>query len=151
MINCFKHAYNQVEYIPNAQFNLPRNLTSNNLIEANMNAMRGSYELDKGLYKEMIGNLNWKKFSDRIQNQLASNLNLTIEQKQLMEVNAIVALLLSHQFKEAREQWGKIKKTNKHSAIKGIGVYFFLKDKDFKGALELIADEKDSYSVFLRS
>ena len=54
-------------------------MTSNNLIEANMNAMRGSYELDKGLYKEMIGNLNWKKFSDRIQNQLASNLNLTIE------------------------------------------------------------------------
>ena len=96
MIQSFKHAFNQVEYAPNALFNLPRNLTSNNLIEANMNAMRGSYELDKGLYKEMIGNLNWKKFSDRIQNQLISNVQLTIEQQQLMEVNSIVALLISH-------------------------------------------------------
>ena len=61
-----------------------------------MNAMKSSYELDRALYKEMIGNLNWKKFSDRIQNQLTSNVTLTIEQKQLMEVNAIVALLLSH-------------------------------------------------------
>ena len=58
--------------------------------------MKSSYELDRALYKEMIGNLNWKKFSDRIQNQLTSNVTLTIEQKQLMEVNAIVALLLSH-------------------------------------------------------
>ena len=67
-----------------------------------MNAMRGSYELDNALYKDMIGNLNWTKFADRIQNQLTSNVNLTIEQKQLMEVNAIVALILSHQFPVAR-------------------------------------------------
>ena len=79
MINCFKQAFNQVEYTQNSRFVLPRNLTSNNLVEANMNAMRGSYELDKSLYKELIGNLNWKKFSDRIQNQLTSNVNLTIE------------------------------------------------------------------------
>ena len=85
-----------MEYTPNALFVLPRNLTSNNLIEANMNAMRGSYELDKNQYKEKIGNLNWKKFSDRIQNQLISNVQLTIEQQQLMEVNSIVALLISH-------------------------------------------------------
>ena len=102
MINSFKHAFNQVEYTPNARFVLPRSLTTNNLIEANMNAMRGSYELDKTLYKDMIGNLNWTKFADRIQNQLTSNVNLTIEQKQLMEVNAIVALILSHQFPVAR-------------------------------------------------
>ena len=70
VINCFKHAFNQVEYTPNARFVLPRNLTSNNLIEANMNAMRGSYELDKALYKEMIGNLNWKKFSDLMEQEL---------------------------------------------------------------------------------
>lgn len=61
-----------------------------------MNAMRISYDLDKELYKDLIGNLNWKRFSDRIQNQLTSNANLTIEQKQVMEINAIVAQLLSH-------------------------------------------------------
>jgi len=79
VINCFKHAFNQVEYTPNARFVLPRNLKGNPLVEANMNAMRGNYELDKNLYKEMIGNLNWRKFSDRIQNQLTSNVTLTIE------------------------------------------------------------------------
>jgi len=68
-----------------------------------------------------------------------------------MEVNAIVALLLSHQFDEAKNQWKKIRKVNKHSAIKGIGVYFSLKDKEFEDALKLIIDEKDAYSVFLRS
>ena len=116
-----------------------------------MNAMRGSYELDKSQYKDMIGNLNWKKFADRIQNQLTSNINLTIEQKQLMEVNAIVALLLSHQFPVARQMWEKIRKVNKHSAIKGIGVYFALKDKKSDKALEQVANETDTYSVFLRA
>ena len=86
--------------------------------------MRISYDLDKELYKDLIGNLNWKRFSDRIQNQLTSNANLTIEQKQVMEINAIVAQLLSHQFAEAKEQLKKIEKTNKHPAIKGLGVYF---------------------------
>ena len=66
MINCFKHAFNQVEYKSQSKFILPRNLTSNNLVEANMNAMRTSYDLDKGLYKDLIGNLNWQKFSERI-------------------------------------------------------------------------------------
>ena len=51
----------------------------------------------------------------------------------------------------AREQWKKIRKVNKHSAIKGIGVYFCLKDKKIDEALNLVADETDTYSVFLRS
>ena len=151
MINSFKHAFNQVEYKSQSKFILPRNLTSNNLIEANMNAMKTSYDLDKELYKDLIGNLNWKKFSDRIQNQLTSNVNLTIEQKQVMEINAIVAQLLSHQFAEAKEQLKKIEKTNKHPAIKGIGVYFLLKDKKYEQALKLMEKETDPFSKFLKA
>ena len=68
-----------------------------------------------------------------------------------MEINAIVALLLSHQFPQAEAFWNKIRKVNKHAAIKGIGVYFFLKDKKINDAMKLVADETDTYSVFLRS
>ena len=68
-----------------------------------------------------------------------------------MEVNAIVSLLLSHQFDAARALWRKIRGENKHSALRGIGVYFNLKDKKFEEALNLLQDEEDMYSVFLRS
>ena len=116
-----------------------------------MTAMRNRYELNQSQFKELIGNLNWKKFSERIQTQLTQNTMLTLEQKQLMEVNAIVSLLLSHQFDAARALWRKIKGENKHSALRGIGVYFNLKDKKFEEALNLLQDEQDMYSVFLRS
>ena len=68
-----------------------------------------------------------------------------------MEVNAIVSLLLSHQFDVARALWKKIKAANKHSALRGIGVYFHLKDKKFDDALKVLQDEQDMYSIFLRS
>ena len=58
--------------------------------------MRNRYDLNKAQFKGLIGNLNWKKFSERIQAQLAQDTLLTHEQKSLMEVNAIVSLLLSH-------------------------------------------------------
>ena len=61
-----------------------------------MMAMKDRYQLNSAQFKELIGNLNWKRFSERIQAQLESNLLLTIEQKQLMEINAVVSLLLSH-------------------------------------------------------
>ena len=68
-----------------------------------------------------------------------------------MEINAIVAQLLSHQFDEAKEQLKRIEKTNKHPAIKGIGVYFHLKDKKYEQALKLIEKETDPYSKFLKA
>lgn len=68
-----------------------------------------------------------------------------------MEVNAIVSLLLSHQFEQARAMWRKIKTTNQHAALKGIGVYFHLKDKKFDDALNVLKDDSDMFSVFLRS
>jgi len=55
-----------------------------------------------------------------------------------MEVNAVVSLLLSHQFDAARTLWRKIRVDNKHSALKGLGVYFSLKDKKFDEALRLL-------------
>jgi len=58
-----------------------------------------------------------------------------------MEINAIVSLLLSHQFDQARSIWKKIKTTNKHSALRGIGVYFHLKDKKFDDALNVLQGE----------
>lgn len=68
-----------------------------------------------------------------------------------MEVNAIVSLLLSHQFDQARALFKKIKADNKHAALRGIGVYFHLKDKKFDDALKVLQDEQDMFSIFLRS
>lgn len=31
-----------------------------------MNAFQETYEIDKQAFKELIGNLNWNKFSERI-------------------------------------------------------------------------------------
>jgi len=134
MINCFQAVFNNIEYIPSSSFILPRNMTQNNLIESNMTAMHNRYDLNSAQFKELIGNLNWKRFAERIQAQLQSNTLLTIEQKELMEVNAIVSLLLSHQFDAARTMWRKIRAENNHTALKGIGVYFHLKDKKFEDA-----------------
>lgn len=126
-------------------------MTQDNLIESNMTALRNRFELNAEQFKELIGNLNWKRFSERIQAQLESNANLTLEQKQLMEVNAIVSLVLSHQFDQARSMWRKIKGDNKHSALKGIGVYFLLKDKKFEEAMNLLNNDQDIQAVFLRA
>jgi len=76
---------------------------------------------------------------------------LTIEQKEVMEINAIVSLLLSHQFEAARALWRKLKGDNKHAGLRGVGVYFNLRDKKFDEALALLQGEQDMFSVFLRS
>ena len=68
-----------------------------------------------------------------------------------MEINAIVSLILSHQFDAARAMWRKIRDANKHPALKGIGVYFHLKDKKFEEAVSLLSNETDAYAVFLNS
>jgi hypothetical protein len=70
MINCFQAVFNNIEYTPNSSFILPRNMTQNNLIESNMTALHNRYELNSAQFKELIGNLNWKRFAERIQAQL---------------------------------------------------------------------------------
>jgi len=97
-LNNFYNGFNLIEYTGNAKFVLPKSLKHDNLVEVNINAMKETYELDMQLFKDQIGNLNWRKFSERIQDQLAKNVNLTVTQKTLMEVNGVVALLKSHQF-----------------------------------------------------
>lgn len=68
-----------------------------------------------------------------------------------MQVNLIVALIRSHKFDQARKEWEKISSTNNHSSLKGIGAYFFLKDKKYDEALSLINKQTDIYSIFLRA
>lgn len=68
-----------------------------------------------------------------------------------MEVNQIVALLQALQFDQAREQWTLLSKTNTHAGMRGIGAYFYLKDKNYTKALSLIENSFDKYSIFLRS
>lgn len=116
-----------------------------------MNAFQETYEIEKAQFKELIGNLNWRKFSERIQQSLKSNQNLTADQKKLMEINSLIALLRSHQFEQARKDWEKISATNDHHTLKGIGAYFYLKDKKYSEALNLIKNQNDIYSIFLRS
>jgi len=70
LLNCFV----SVDYsASNSTINLPKSITHNNLVELNMNTLRGLYKVDENQFKELIGNLNWKKFAERIQEQLASN------------------------------------------------------------------------------
>jgi len=54
-------------------------MVQNNLVESNMTAMKDRYELNASLFKDLIGNLNWKKFSERIQLSLEQNSLLTRE------------------------------------------------------------------------
>ena len=118
-----------------------------------MQALKGTYDIDKKQFKDVIGSLNWIKFSERIQAQLQSNSLLTHQQREIMEVNSIVALILSHQFDKARTELTRIMSTsgNKHPALRGIQVYFILKDKKYDEALKLLDGAKDINLVFLRS
>lgn len=66
MMNCFQVVFNNIEYVRNSSFILPRNMTQNNLVETNMTALHNRFELNANQFKELIGNLNWKRFSERI-------------------------------------------------------------------------------------
>ena len=79
--------FSQVDYRASSKFNLSKSLKNQILIEVNMNALSQTYDLDDALFKDLIGHLNWKKFSERLQEQLKTNTNLTFEQRQIMEVN----------------------------------------------------------------
>ena len=55
-----------------------------------------------------------------------------------MEINSIISKLRSHQLDEARKEWEMVSSHNDHYSLKGIGAYFFLKDKKYDEALNLI-------------
>ena len=112
---------------------MSKSLAHVNLVELNMNALRGLYDVNAAQFKDLIGHLNWKKFAERISEQLRSNLLLTSEQQKLMEVNLIVALMRSHQFEKAHELVkSAAKQKSCHSAIEGLRVFFLLKEKKYE-------------------
>ena len=152
-LNSFYNGFNAIEYAKQSRFSLPKHLAHNNLVEVNMHALQDTYELNRAQFKELVGSLNWRKFAARILEQLKQDTkqNFTIEQQNLMEVNAIVALLRSHQFEQAREQWEKTAKRTMTPALRGIGAYFYLKVKKYEEALKLIESSDDTFSVFLRA
>lgn len=45
---------------------VPKTIKNDNLVELNMNAFQETFELNKEQLKDLIGNLNWKKLSERI-------------------------------------------------------------------------------------
>ena len=60
------------------KFNLPKTLKHESLVEVNMSALAqegaGGFEaLNREHFKDLIGNLNWNKFADRISQQLSTN------------------------------------------------------------------------------
>jgi len=93
----FYNEYNSICFPEDARISVPKSIKNENLIEVNLNAFQETYEMKKEIFKEVLGNLNWSKFSERIRAQLKSNQNLTAEQKKILEVNSIVALIKAHQ------------------------------------------------------
>ena len=109
--------------------------------------------LDKQYIKEIFGGLNWNKFAERIAQQLQNNVNLTAEQRRLMQVNLVVALIRSNQIEQAKKEWEKFISSQdgaKSAALKGIGAFFSLKDKKYDEALVQVKGD-DAYSIFLRA
>ena len=162
-LNSFCHEFSSIEYnaggsATGARFILPKSLKHDNLVEMNMSALaqENAYGegIDRAYFKELIGNLNWNKFSERISQQLTSNQNITAEQRRLMQVNLVVALIRSNKFEEAKKELERLQKSggNESLALKGISAFFALKEKKFEEALALITSKsKDSYSIFLRA
>ena len=113
-LNTFAHEFSSIAYnlggpASGSRFRLPRSLKHDSLVEVNMSALvqeQGGYDqIDREHFKELIGNLNWNKFAERISNQLQTNQNLTAEQRKVMEVNFIVALIRSNQLDQAKKEW----------------------------------------------
>lgn len=123
-------------------------MAHNNLVELNMNALRGNFQVDEQQFKELIGHLNWKKFAERIQEQLQNNRNLTKEQKAIMEVNCVVALMRSHSFEAAEQMLAKCHKQS--PALLGIKVFCLVRDKKFAEAFKLLEGRNDPHSLLLK-
>ena len=66
-----------------------------------------------------------------------------------MEVNAVVALLKSHQFEKAQERIQKAG-SDCHQALIGLRVYFLIKDKKYQEALAAVQSMNTKYAVFIR-
>ena len=78
----------------------------------NISALDELYRLDKAQLKEAIGSLSTKKLADRIKQQIAESKSLTENQKRIMRVNAIIALLKANAIDEAKAVLEEARKLN---------------------------------------
>ena len=81
LVNELYHGFSCVEYgldkNNSTWFDFSKTIRNNILVELNINALSEIYDLNVSTMKEMVGSLNWKKFSERIKTQLKENSNLT--------------------------------------------------------------------------
>jgi dTDP-4-dehydrorhamnose reductase len=81
LINSLYHNLGSVTYgvdeNDSTWFEFAKTIRNNILVELNISALSEIYDLNTSTMKEMIGSLNWKKFSERINTSLKDNQNLT--------------------------------------------------------------------------
>lgn len=134
-LNTFAFEFSSISYnlggpATGSRFRLPKTLKHDSLVEVNMSALvqeQGYDQIDREHFKDLIGNLNWNKFAERIANQLSTNQNLTSEQRKVLELNWIVALIRSNQFDQAKKEWEKQYKAEASPTLLGIGAFFALR------------------------
>ena len=74
-----------------------------------------------------------------------------------MQFNAIISLIKSNSFEEAKNMLEKSKKQTQfqneedQTMMKSIEVYFLTKDKKYQDALDLLPEATDAQSAFLRA
>ena len=139
-------------------FEFSKAIKNNILIELNINALGEVYDLNTTIFKDVIGSLNWKKFSERIKNQLKENPNLTQAQRNSMYLNAIISLIKSNAFDEAKQMLDKAKKQSSFSSVadqsnlRTLEVYFFIKDKKYEEGLKTLQNQESTVeTAFLRA
>ena len=139
-------------------FEFSKAIKNNILVELNISALGEVYDLDSAIFKDVIGSLNWKKFSERIRTQLKENPTLTLAQRNSMTLNAIISLIKSNAFDEAKQMLDKAKKQSSFSSVadqsnlRTLEVYFFTKDKKYEEGLKILQNqEATAETVFLRA
>lgn len=66
-----------------------------------------------------------------------------------MEVNAVVALMRSHQFDQAQQLLKKCNAQN-HPSVMGLKIFFLLRDKKYSDAMQMVENREDAFSVLLK-
>ena len=71
-LNELYNQYQNISYKTDAQkgetwFEFSKGIKNNIFIELNINALGEVYNLNAGIFKDVIGSLNWKKFAARLQ------------------------------------------------------------------------------------
>lgn len=126
------------------------------LVEMNISALDELYRLNKAQLKEAIGSLSTKKFADRIKQQIAESKSLTENQKRIMRVNAVIALLKANAVEEANVMLKEARKKGNEqtkSLVEVLSVYGLIKERKFQEAITAIESGKsqDLRLVMLKS